>query len=183
MGIERVRLAFVRRRQEGGAALVAFTTGGYEDQAFTAPALLALERGGADILEIGIPYSDPVADGPTIQQSSLIALDNGTTLQTCLTAVKEARESGLKTAVLLMGYWNVFLQFGQRRLVELASTHGVDGFIIVDVPPEELKFQPVVSEGTQNPDGTTFCDLCTKVYRRTSRTQNTRHMFRRQRIF
>jgi len=100
--------------------------------------LLAMQEGGASVIELGIPYTDPQADGPTIQQSSQVAIKAGTsTLPQCLSMVKAARDQGLTVPVVLMGYYNPFFQFGIDKMCQQTKDHGADGFIVVDLPPEE----------------------------------------------
>lgn len=92
---------------------------------------------GADIIELGVPFSDPIADGPTIQKSSFVALQNGITIKDCLSFVKTARASGLTVPVVLMGYANPFLSYGEVDLISQCQEVGICGFIIVDLPPDE----------------------------------------------
>lgn len=104
-----------------------------------------LALGGADLIEVGVPFSDPMADGPVIQQSSAVALRNGTTLPLVLQGVAEARATTPDTPLILMGYLNTMLQFGIERLFEEGAKAGVDGFIIPDLPFEEYlrEWQPL----------------------------------------
>lgn len=90
-----------------------------------------------DIIELGLPFTDPVADGPTIQKSNLKALDNGVSVSSMLQMVKYAREKGLQPPVLFMGYYNPILRYGEAKLLRDCLAAGVSGFIIVDLPPEE----------------------------------------------
>ena len=99
--------------------------------------MLALEQGGANILELGVPFSDPIADGPTIQESSYQSLLNNTSLDNCLEFITEARKQGLKIPVILMGYFNVFLNYGLKDLMINLKSSGGNGFIVVDLPPIE----------------------------------------------
>lgn len=93
--------------------------------------------GFADIIELGIPFTDPIADGPTIQRANTRALKNGVTLSSVLNMVKEARSKGLRVPVVLMGYYNPLLRYGEERILKDAREAGVNGFIMVDLPPEE----------------------------------------------
>jgi tryptophan synthase len=116
---------------------VAYVTAGYPTAASTPDILLGMQAGGADIIELGIPFTDPIADGPTIQKANTIALKNGVTTTTCLQMVRDARSRGLKVPVLFMGYYNPFLSYGEERFIKDAREAGVNGFIMVDLPPEE----------------------------------------------
>jgi len=101
-----------------------------------------MERGGADLIELGMPFTDPIADGPTIQRSNTQALKNGVNVTKCLQMVSEARAKGLKAPVLLMGYYNPLLSYGEEKMLKDAKAAGVNGFIMVDLPPEEaIKFR------------------------------------------
>jgi len=128
---------FTAQRAKEQAALVSFVTAGYPSPDYTVDLLLALERGGADIIELGVPFSDPQADGATIQATSQVALEQGVDIPMCLDFVKKARAAGLQVPVVLMGYFNPFLQYGVDAMVADAADSGVDGFIVVDLPPEE----------------------------------------------
>lgn len=100
--------------------------------------LLAMQEGGASVIELGIPYTDPQADGATIQHTNQVAIKGGTSeIPQCLEMVKKAREMGLTVPVVLMGYYNPFLQYGIDKLCEETKKAGADGFIVVDLPPEE----------------------------------------------
>jgi tryptophan synthase len=104
--------------------------------------LCAMEAGGADVIELGIPFTDPIADGPTIQIANTVALKNGVTMTKTLQIIRDARNQGLKAPVLLMGYYNPVLSYGEERLVKDAREAGANGFIMVDLPPEEaIKFR------------------------------------------
>jgi len=121
----------------GKKPLIAFITAGYPTLNATVPILRALEEGGAGLIEVGVAFSDPIADGPVIQSSSQRALDNGATLAFALQSVKEARGVGLEIPVVLMGYYNSFLNRGLASNAHAAAEAGVDGVIISDLPPEE----------------------------------------------
>jgi tryptophan synthase len=91
----------------------------------------------ADIIELGIPFTDPIADGPTIQKANTKALENGVTVTTVLELVRTARSRGLKAPIMLMGYYNPVLSYGEERMLQDCKKAGVNGFIMVDLPPEE----------------------------------------------
>lgn len=121
----------------GRKALVSFVTAGDPGRDATVPALHALVRGGTDVLELGMPFSDPEAEGPAIQASYERALANGMTLAGSLELVREFRRDDADTPVVLMGYLNSVLAMGEGRFAESAAAAGVDGLIIVNLPPEE----------------------------------------------
>ena len=121
----------------GRGGLVTFVTAGDPDLDSSATLLRQLPSVGADVIELGMPFSDPMADGPAIQASSQRALAAGMTLAKTLTMVGEFREDDEETPVILMGYFNPIYQYGSQNFVEDALTAGVDGLIIVDLPPEE----------------------------------------------
>jgi tryptophan synthase alpha chain len=134
MGRIAERLAAVRAR--GEKALIPFVTAGDPDLGVTEALLPALAEAGADVIEIGVPFSDPTAEGPTIQRSSERALAAGITLRRILGLVKTLRPK-LDVPLVLMGYSNSFLTMGDRHFPEAAREAGVDGVITVDCPPEE----------------------------------------------
>ena len=101
-----------------------------------------------DIIELGLPFTDPIADGPTIQKSNTQALKNGVTVESTLETVKEARRRGLSAPVLFMGYYNPMLSYGEERLLKDSKEAGVNGFIVVDLPPEEaVRFRNFCTKG------------------------------------
>ena len=124
-------------RDQGRRALVPFITAGDPNLEATAPTLLALAEGGADMLELGIPFSDPEADGPAIQAASERALAAGASLAGALRCVQEFRLRNGETPVILMGYLNSILAMGEGAFAERAASAGVDGLIVVNLPPEE----------------------------------------------
>jgi tryptophan synthase alpha chain len=113
-----------------------FLTAGFPQSEATLPLLKLLGAAGADLIELGMPFSDPLADGPTIQRSSQIALQNGMTAKKVL-AIAEAAKSQLRAPLILMGYYNPILQFGPEKFARAAAEAGVQGLIIPDLPPEE----------------------------------------------
>mmetsp|Transcript_16412 Transcript_16412/g.33722 ORF Transcript_16412/g.33722 Transcript_16412/m.33722 type:complete len:728 (-) Transcript_16412:86-2269(-) len=134
----RLEEAFETAKSKGEAAFVAFITAGYPTKEDTPSILLAMQEGGASVIELGVPYTDPQADGATITAANQVAIANGTSeIDTCLDMVKKAREMGLTVPVVLMGYVNPFIQYGEERLCEKTKEAGADGFIVVDLPPEE----------------------------------------------
>ena len=132
-----ISAALARAKAEGRPALVPFVTAGYPNLAMTERLLPALVEGGADVIEIGIPFSDPIADGETVQRTSQVALANGTTLEDAIAVVGRARANGITTPIVFMGYFNPFYHYGIERLAQDAAAAGIDGFIIPDLPTEE----------------------------------------------
>jgi tryptophan synthase alpha chain len=116
---------------------VTFVTAGDPDLATSAQILAALPAAGADVIEIGMPFTDPMADGPAIQRGNLRALGGGATLKDLIAMVREFRETDDATPVVLMGYFNPILSFGPERFAAEAKAAGIDGCIVVDLPPEE----------------------------------------------
>ena len=112
----------------------------FDGSTATPAVLLGMQEGGASIIELGVPYTDPQADGATIQKTNQVAIKGGVSeIAQCLELVKEAREQGLTVPVVLMGYFNPFMQYGLEKLCEDTKEAGADGFIVVDLPPEEGK--------------------------------------------
>jgi len=134
--MSRIALKFDSLAQQGKKALITFITAGDPDLAATEELIPALERAGADIIELGVPFSDPMADGPTIQLSSERALAAGTTLAKILAMVKSVRRH-TQVPLLLMGYYNPIFCYGPERFLADAAEAGVDGVLLVDLPPEE----------------------------------------------
>uniref|UniRef100_A0A7S4JM55 Tryptophan synthase n=1 Tax=Odontella aurita TaxID=265563 RepID=A0A7S4JM55_9STRA len=130
--------SFAAAKEKGEAAFVTFVTAGYPSAKDTPAILMAMQEGGASVIELGVPYTDPQADGATIQQTNQVAIAGGTSeISQCLEMVKKAREMGLTVPVVLMGYYNPFFQYGVDKLCEETKEAGADGFIVVDLPPEE----------------------------------------------
>ncbi|MCJ7702456.1 MAG: tryptophan synthase subunit alpha [Anaerolineales bacterium] len=119
------------------AALMPYFTIGYPDFDISLDVIAACVDAGADLMELGMPFSDPLADGPTIQHSTQVALENGITVKRCLEAVRELRARGVTIPLILMGYINPVLAYGLDRFVTDAAKVGASGFIIPDLPPEE----------------------------------------------
>ena len=135
--MSKIATLFNELKASGKKGLIPFITAGDPDPKLTVNLMHALVRGGASIIELGVPFSDPMADGPVIQRSSERALAHGVTLNTCLEMVKEFRISNSSTPVVLMGYANPVEQMGAERFAQEAKAAGIDGVLIVDYPPEE----------------------------------------------
>ncbi|MGO8923947.1 MAG: tryptophan synthase subunit alpha [Xanthobacteraceae bacterium] len=133
----RIDRRFVALKKEGRVALVTFTMAGDPDYATSLAILKALPQAGADVIELGMPFTDPMADGPAIQAAGLRALKAGQTLKKTLTAVRDFRAGDDATPVVLMGYYNPIYIYGVERFLADAKAAGVDGLIVVDLPPEE----------------------------------------------
>jgi tryptophan synthase alpha chain len=157
----RLQRAFERARSEERAALVIYLCAGDPDLSTSLRLMKAIARAGADVIEVGVPFSDPTADGPVIQRASERALASGTTLPAVLDAVAELRKES-DVPVVLFGYYNPILAHGEAYVAERAAHSGVDGFLVVDLPPEEaagltshlsqhgLSFVPLVAPTTSN---------------------------------
>lgn len=133
---DRIARAFAACRERGEAALVTYVMGGDPDLATSREMALACVRGGADLLEIGVPFSDPIADGPTIQRAAERSLAAGTTTADCLAVAAAVRERS-DVPVALMGYVNPMLAYGDERFLRDCARAGVDALIVPDLPPEE----------------------------------------------
>ena len=132
----RIGNTFERLQAAGRKALVTFTTAGDPDYATSLEIVKGLPKAGADIIELGMPFSDPMADGPAIQRSSQRALRSGQTLRKTLDMVRSFRETDSETPIILMGYYNPIYVFPVDAFLDEAVAAGVDGLIVVDVPPE-----------------------------------------------
>ena len=133
----RIDRRFAELKTEGRAALVTFLTAGDPDPETSLALVRALPAAGADVIELGMPFTDPMADGPAIQMSSQRALKAGQTLKKTLELVRAFRDSDDATPLVLMGYYNPIYIYGVDRFLRDAKSAGVDGLIIVDLPPEE----------------------------------------------
>jgi len=134
---DRLAARFAACAAEGRAALVTFVTAGDPDLAISADILAALPGAGADVIELGMPFTDPMADGPAIQRGNIRSLGAGTTLRQLLAMVADFRTTDAVTPIVLMGYFNPILAFGPERFAAAAKAAGIDGCIVVDLPPEE----------------------------------------------
>lgn len=129
--------AFARAKAEHRAALMPYFTLGYPDAPTSLEVIQAIAEAGADLIELGVPFSDPLADGPTIQSSTQAALAGGITAAACLDLTAQLRRRGVAVPLLLMGYANPLLAYGVRRYTRDAAAAGADGLIVPDLPPEE----------------------------------------------
>ncbi|KLO10554.1 bifunctional tryptophan synthase TRP1 [Schizopora paradoxa] len=158
-----IKQVFKEKNEQGIPVLVTFVTAGYPTKTSTVPILLGMQEGGADIIELGVPFSDPIADGPVIQETNTVALQNEIDYATCLAQLREARQKGLRVPVLLMGYYNPMLAYGEDKAITDAKDAGANGFIMVDLPPEEailfrekvanagLSYVPLIAPSTSLP--------------------------------
>ena len=133
----RITETFEQLKKDGRKALIPFVTAGDPSIGQTLDLMSALVQGGADIIELGVPFSDPMADGPTIQRASERALEKGTSLSDIFEIVGEFRKTNNHTPIVLMGYANPIESMGVEAFVSRASSSGVDGVLVVDYPPEE----------------------------------------------
>jgi tryptophan synthase alpha chain len=133
----RIDRRFAALKEEGRAALVTFTMAGDPDYGGSLAILKALPQAGADLIELGMPFTDPMADGPAIQAAGLRALKAGQNMRRTLALVREFRRGDAATPIVLMGYYNPIYVYGGERFLADARSAGVDGLIVVDLPPEE----------------------------------------------
>lgn len=136
-GYQRITDTFQQARNERRAALMPYYPIGFPHLQLSQEIVLSIAESGADLIELGMPFSDPLADGPTIQRATQIALENGASLAFCLETVQKLRRQGVNQPLVMMGYYNPILAYGIDRFVAAAATSGVDGLIIPDLPPEE----------------------------------------------
>ncbi|KAJ5369910.1 tryptophan synthase [Penicillium cataractarum] len=142
--MEAINSVFATCKKESRAALVTYVTAGYPTASSTPDIMLSMQAGGADIIELGIPFTDPLTDGPTIQKSNAQALQNGVRIPEMLQMVREARSHGLTAPVVFMGYYNPVRAYGEEKMLRDCKSAGVCGFIMVDLPPEEaVRFRGV----------------------------------------
>jgi len=145
--MSRIDQAFARCKAANRAAFIPFIMGGAPDAATAQKLLNLLPEAGADIVELGIPFSDPMADGPVIQAAGLRALSAGATLKSVLQLAQGFREANPETPLVLMGYLNPLYIYGYDAFARDAAAAGVDGIIIVDLPPEEAQeLEPILSQ-------------------------------------
>ncbi|MBI1834799.1 MAG: tryptophan synthase subunit alpha [Burkholderiales bacterium] len=138
--MSRIQACLAAVAAQNKKALIPFITAGDPDPALTLPLMHALVAGGADVIELGVPFSDPMADGPVIQRASERALLKGVGLRDVLAMVQEFRTQNQTTPVVLMGYANPIERMGQEHFIHAAAEAGVDGVLVVDYPPEECAY-------------------------------------------
>ena len=136
--MSRIREKFRKLKRSGRGGFIPFITAGDPDLATTERLLIELGKAGADIIELGVPFSDPVADGEVIQRASERALRNGVTVNDALTCARKVRQD-IDVPLVLFSYFNPLLQFGQERLAVVASQAGIDGVLVTDLIPEEAE--------------------------------------------
>jgi tryptophan synthase alpha chain len=137
--MSRIAATFDALRKQGRKALIPFITAGDPDPALTVPVMHALAAAGADVIELGVPFSDPMADGPVIQRSSERALAQGVSLRRVLDQLAEFRATDRTTPVVVFGYANPIEAMGLERFADAARAAGADGVLVVDYPPEEAR--------------------------------------------
>lgn len=136
-GLERISAVFANAKAEKRAAFMPYHAMGYPNRSTTLNVIKTLADVGADLFEIGIPHSDPLADGPTVQTATYTAITQGTTVKDCLTMVRELRDQGVDQPFCAMTYYNPIFAYGLEQFVTDAAGAGIDGLIIPDLPPEE----------------------------------------------
>lgn len=136
--MNRLSRAFLSAKERGTPALVPFVTAGDPDLSRTVDLIMTISEAGADVIELGVPFSDPMADGPVIQAASERSLSLGTTLKDVLQIVRKVRETN-ETPIVLMGYYNPIFAYGNERFARDAVEAGVDALLLVDLPPEEAQ--------------------------------------------
>lgn len=145
--MSRIQQTFARLKAAHTAALIPFITAGDPDPQLTVPILHGLVAAGADIIEVGVPFSDPMADGPTIQRASERALKHHVGLKHVLAMVAEFRATNTATPIVLMGYANPIERMGYTEFAQAAAAAGVDGVLTVDIPPEESVAEIFMASG------------------------------------
>lgn len=158
--MNRIEERMQQLQERGEKAFITYITAGLPDLDGTKAILKAQEEAGVDVIELGVPFSDPVADGPVIQDASYQAICNGTTLRGIFTAVGELRQEGMELPVIFMMYYNTVLHYGLEAFVKKCNETGVDGLIIPDLPFEE---QEELSRYLEESDATILIQLVSPV--------------------
>ncbi|MGB9595820.1 MAG: tryptophan synthase subunit alpha [Candidatus Poribacteria bacterium] len=151
--MNRIEKKFKELKSTGKKAFIPFITAGDPTLDITMSLILKLESVGADIIELGIPFSDPIADGPSIQRASLRALENNTSIRDVIRLVSEVREK-TDIPIVVMGYYNPIYKYGVKKFTKVAVEAGIDGVIIADLPPEEAS--DLIEQARQNGLSTIF---------------------------
>jgi tryptophan synthase alpha chain len=139
MGLTEINAAFARAKAEGRPALMPYWSLGYPDAETSLRVIEAIANAGADMIELGVPFSDPLSDGPVIQRANQIALDRGITVNRCIELAARARADGVTAPLFAMGYANPMLAHGEARYAEDWHQAMIDGLIVPDLPPEECE--------------------------------------------
>ena len=146
-GVERIQQLFADLKAKKQAAFMPYHAMGYPTRQTSLEVVAVLAESGADLFEIGIPHSDPLADGPTVQAATDAAIRGGTTVADCLAMVRELRTAGVRQPFCAMSYYNPILAYGEERFVAEAAAAGVDGLIVPDLPPgESMRLEPACRE-------------------------------------
>lgn len=146
-GVERIQQVFADLKAKKQAAFMPYHAMGYPTRQTSLEVVTTLAAVGADLFEIGIPHSDPLADGPTVQAATDAAIRGGTTVADCLAMVRELRVAGVRQPFCAMSYYNPILAYGEERFVAEAAAAGVDGLIVPDLPPgESMRLEPACRE-------------------------------------
>ena len=161
--MNRIERIFLNLARTNTAAFIPFITAGDPSVAITKKLIFAFEKAGADIIELGVPFSDPLADGPTIQQASERALKNGVSLRTVITLVRDIRKKS-SIPIILMGYFNPIFKYGVNNFVKDSIKAGIDGIIVPDLPPEEAL--PIYNKTKKSPLAIIFLAAPTSTHDR-----------------
>lgn len=155
-GVDNIQAAFAKARAEDRAAFMPYQMLGHPTLEQSPRIIQALAAAGADLFELGLPFSDPLADGPVIQAAAQRALDNGVTVERCLAMVRELRAAIPETPFCLMGYVNPMLAYGLARFVAEAAAAGADGLLVPDLPPDEPEAEELIAHCQQHGLATVF---------------------------
>ena len=134
--VTRISKTFNELKLESQTGLITYLTAGFPNQDLCLEIMNELSKSGSDLIEIGMPFSEPMAEGPIIQHSSILSLDNGHTMELTFELINKFRENNTKTPIILMGYYNPIYQYGNESFIKRCLDYGVDGLIVVDLPPE-----------------------------------------------
>lgn len=156
----RIEAKFEQLKKENKKAFVNYITAGLPDMDRCAGLIKAMEEAGLDIIELGVPFSDPTADGPVIQDASYRSIQKGTTLRKTFDLVERVRKDGVKMPIVFMLYYNTIMHYGVQKFVDKCSEVGVDGIIVPDLPLEE---QDEIKEALNNRDETILIELVAPV--------------------